>query len=62
MQPSPPPTASKAKPDPAAAPPRILIADDNPQGAELLEAYLAEGGYEIRTRKRSSWFASGTPT
>ncbi|HXG13345.1 MAG TPA: response regulator [Gemmataceae bacterium] len=49
MQPSPPPTASKAKPDPAAAPPRILIADDNPQGAELLEAYLAEGGYEIRT-------------
>ena len=31
------------------APPRILIADDNPQGVELLEAYLAAGDYEIRT-------------
>src|SRR5262245_42280748 len=29
--------------------PRILIADDNPQGVELLEAYLAGGDYEIRT-------------
>src|SRR5262245_20018280 len=29
--------------------PRILIADDNPQGAELLEAYLVSGEYEIRT-------------
>jgi DNA-binding response OmpR family regulator len=29
--------------------PRILIADDNPQGVELLEAYLAEADYEIRT-------------
>jgi len=27
--------------------PRILIADDNPQGAELLEAFLAETDYEI---------------
>jgi DNA-binding response OmpR family regulator len=26
-----------------------LIADDNPQGAELLEAYLADSGYELRT-------------
>jgi CheY-like chemotaxis protein len=30
-------------------PPRILIADDNPQGVELLEAYLGEGTYDIRT-------------
>src|SRR5437763_284537 len=28
---------------------RILIADDNPQGVELLEAYLAGGDYEIAT-------------
>ncbi len=31
------------------APARILIADDNPQGVELLEAYLGDGPYEIRT-------------
>ena len=30
-------------------PPRILVAEDNPQGAELLEAYLAGAGYEVRT-------------
>jgi CheY-like chemotaxis protein len=30
-------------------PPRILIADDNPQGVELLEAYLGSSGYEIET-------------
>ena len=29
--------------------PRVLIADDNPQGAELLEAYLGDNDYEIRT-------------
>jgi len=29
--------------------PRILIADDNPQGVELLEAYLSGGDYEIQT-------------
>lgn len=29
--------------------PRILIADDNPQGVELLEAYLAECDYDIET-------------
>jgi DNA-binding response OmpR family regulator len=34
------------KPD---RPPRILIADDNPQGVELLEAYLAASDYDIRT-------------
>jgi two-component system alkaline phosphatase synthesis response regulator PhoP len=43
-----------AGPKPSAAPgkpavPRILIADDNPQAVELLEAYLAEGNWEIRT-------------
>ena len=27
---------------------RVLIADDNPQGAELLEAYLADQPYETR--------------
>jgi two-component system, OmpR family, alkaline phosphatase synthesis response regulator PhoP len=29
--------------------PRVLIADDDPQGVELLEAYLSDSGYEIRT-------------
>jgi DNA-binding response OmpR family regulator len=29
--------------------PRVLIADDNPQGAELLEAYLSAGDYDLRT-------------
>ena len=29
--------------------PRVLIADDNPQGAELLEAYLSGSEYQIRT-------------
>ena len=33
----------------AANSPRILIADDNPQGVELLEAYLADTGYEVAT-------------
>ena len=30
-------------------PPRILIADDNPQGVELLEAYLGENDYQFKT-------------
>jgi PleD family two-component response regulator len=30
-------------------PSRILIADDNSQGVELLEAYLAGGDWEVRT-------------
>lgn len=30
-------------------PPRVLIADDNPQGVELLEAYLSDTDYEVRT-------------
>jgi CheY-like chemotaxis protein len=29
--------------------PRVLIADDNPQGVELLEAYLGETDYEVQT-------------
>lgn len=29
--------------------PRILIADDNPQGVELLEAYLSDTDYAIQT-------------
>jgi PleD family two-component response regulator len=32
-----------------AGPPRVLIADDNPQGVELLEAYLGGCPYEIET-------------
>jgi len=30
-------------------PQRILIAEDTPQAAELLEAYLGEGEFELRT-------------
>lgn len=39
-----------APPTPATdRPPRVLIADDDPQGVELLEAFLADSGYEIRS-------------
>jgi two-component system alkaline phosphatase synthesis response regulator PhoP len=31
------------------ATPRVLIADDNPQGVELLEAYLSGSNFEIET-------------
>jgi two-component system alkaline phosphatase synthesis response regulator PhoP len=31
------------------SPPRVLIADDNPQGVELLEAYLSGCAYETET-------------
>jgi CheY-like chemotaxis protein len=31
------------------ATPRILIADDNAQNVELLEAYFAEGDWDVRT-------------
>jgi two-component system alkaline phosphatase synthesis response regulator PhoP len=31
------------------SPPRILIADDDPLGTELLEAYLGESEYDLRT-------------
>ena len=30
-------------------PPRVLVAEDNPQGAELLEAYFSDLDYEVRT-------------
>src|SRR6266516_4789089 len=30
-------------------PPRVLIADDNSQGVELLEAYLSGSNYDIET-------------
>ncbi len=43
MQPAVPPRSEPARP------PRILIADDNPQGVELLEAYFSDSDYEIRT-------------
>jgi CheY-like chemotaxis protein len=36
-------------PTPSQARPRILIADDNPQGLELLEAYLSDHDYDIAT-------------
>jgi DNA-binding response OmpR family regulator len=40
---------STPKPDPAASPmSRILIAEDNPQNAELVEAYLGDHEFEIR--------------
>lgn len=28
---------------------RVLIADDDPQGVELLEAYLSDTGYDVQT-------------
>src|SRR5262245_14015515 len=31
------------------SPPRLPTAHDNPQGVELLEAYLAEGDWDVRT-------------
>lgn len=34
---------------PATSPPRILIADDDPLSAELLEAHLGESEYELRS-------------
>jgi two-component system alkaline phosphatase synthesis response regulator PhoP len=47
--PSPSPQAGSSAPTDANRPARILIADDNPQGVELLEAYLADTDYEIQT-------------
>src|SRR5580698_8444284 len=40
------PTWNRIMAEPAA---RILIADDHPQGVELLEAYLSDTPYEMRT-------------
>jgi PleD family two-component response regulator len=54
---------TSGKPTEPPRPARVLIADDNPQGVELLEAYLAGCDYEIQTaadgdetlRKVHSW-------
>ncbi len=45
MAPTPAPTGNGE----SARPARVLIADDNPQGVELLEAYLAGSDYETET-------------
>jgi two-component system alkaline phosphatase synthesis response regulator PhoP len=42
-------SAHASTPPAETRPARILIADDNPQGLELLEAYLAGTDYEIQT-------------
>src|SRR5688572_535037 len=41
--------ATNESPKPHREAERILIADDNPQGVELLEAYLSETPYQLRT-------------
>src|SRR5437016_1666362 len=46
MQPSTPPKPDL--PDSAGQTPRILIAEDNPQNAELMEAYLGDREYDVR--------------
>jgi two-component system alkaline phosphatase synthesis response regulator PhoP len=43
------PAKTKEVPGSEQRPARILIADDNPQGLELLEAYLSDSDYEIQT-------------
>lgn len=48
MQPSSQPTHAQSGTQPPATP-RVLIADDTPQAAELLEAYLGDSPYELRT-------------
>src|SRR5687767_5863791 len=40
---------SMKRPDAPSAPSKILIADDNQQNCELIEAYLADENYEITT-------------
>jgi DNA-binding response OmpR family regulator len=67
MKPPTMPSVNVPKEQPAtgqsSVPARILIADDNPQGAELLEAYLTDSGHETKTaadgeetlRKVSQW-------
>ena len=34
--------------EPTANAARVLVAEDNPQGAELLEAYISGAGYYVR--------------
>src|SRR5262245_31338653 len=64
MPPTPhPKSQSAAPPTGSHTPPRVLIADDNSQGVELLEAYLAGMDYDIETaadgeetlRKVNNW-------
>jgi two-component system, OmpR family, alkaline phosphatase synthesis response regulator PhoP len=43
------PRSAASLPAADSRPPRVLIADDNPQGVELLEAYLSSCDYEIAT-------------
>src|SRR6201984_2809641 len=43
MQPNP-----QSQPNPTSLP-RILIADDHPEGGELLEAYLGDSDFEVQT-------------
>ncbi|MBL8794942.1 MAG: response regulator [Planctomycetia bacterium] len=40
--------AESAQPSTPARPLRVLIAEDDPQGAELLEAYLGETPYDVQ--------------
>jgi two-component system, OmpR family, alkaline phosphatase synthesis response regulator PhoP len=47
MATAPAPSPTKAAQTPR--PPRVLIADDNAQGVELLEAYLSGTDYEVQT-------------
>jgi two-component system, OmpR family, alkaline phosphatase synthesis response regulator PhoP len=42
------PHAESNPPSPS-VPPRVLIAEDDPLSAELLETYLSDSGYELRT-------------
>jgi CheY-like chemotaxis protein len=50
MPPTPQPNSQSAAPLTGShTPPRVLIADDNPQGVELLEAYLTGMDYDIET-------------
>jgi len=46
-----PPNANIGPNEPRSGGGAVLIVDDNPQNAELLEAYLDGLGYEIRTAK-----------
>jgi DNA-binding response OmpR family regulator len=43
------PTGASTNPGAPISHPRVLIVDDDPQGVELIEAYLCNSDYEIRT-------------
>jgi PleD family two-component response regulator len=42
------PTPASSSPIEPSRPPRVLIADDDPKGAELLEAYLGDSDCDLR--------------